>query len=132
MDAQPGQIKQGEGLPGVDELLPPASADSDATLDLTARGVVPLAPASWQLLATGASRWPSPCPLPPTTDAWLRLTFSKCLVGAVRFDKALNCLQVVRKGCGSPLRLCAVAVVKVDPYVKTHESTVREATSAHS
>ena len=58
------------------------------------------------------------------------LLFSKCLVGAVRFDKALNRLQVVREGCGSPLRLPAVAVVKINPYVKRYDRAIGEATSA--
>jgi DNA-binding transcriptional LysR family regulator len=59
------------------------------------------------------------------------LASSKCLVGAVRFDKALNRLQLVREGGGSPLRLFAVAVVKVDPYLKRHDTTIGEAMSVH-
>jgi hypothetical protein len=63
---------------------------------------------------------------------WLpSLASLECLVGAVCFDKALNRLQVVRKGCGLPLRLSAVAVVKVDPYLKRHARTIGEAMSAH-
>jgi hypothetical protein len=62
---------------------------------------------------------------------WLpSLSSLECLVGAVCFDKALNRLQVVRKGCGLPLRLSAVAVVKVDPYLKRHARTIGEAMSA--
>jgi LDH2 family malate/lactate/ureidoglycolate dehydrogenase len=53
MDAQLDQIKQGERSPGVQELLVPGERGQRRYLDLTARGVVPLAAASWQLLATG-------------------------------------------------------------------------------
>jgi LDH2 family malate/lactate/ureidoglycolate dehydrogenase len=53
MDAQLDQIKQGERLPGVQELVVPGERGQRRYLDLTARGLVPLAPASWQLLATG-------------------------------------------------------------------------------
>jgi LDH2 family malate/lactate/ureidoglycolate dehydrogenase len=53
MDAQLDQIKQGERLPGVDELLVPGERGQRRYLDLTARGVVPLSSASWQLLETG-------------------------------------------------------------------------------
>ena len=53
MDAQLDQIKQSERLPGVDDLLVPGQRGQRRYLDLTARGVVPLAPASWGLLATG-------------------------------------------------------------------------------
>jgi hypothetical protein len=52
-------------------------------------------------------------------------------VATVRFDEALDHLQVVREGCGSPLRLAAVAVVKVDPYLKRHDRAVGEAASVH-
>jgi LDH2 family malate/lactate/ureidoglycolate dehydrogenase len=52
MDAQIDQIKQGERLAGVDELLVPGERGQRRYLELTARGVVPLAPASWQILAT--------------------------------------------------------------------------------
>jgi L-2-hydroxycarboxylate dehydrogenase (NAD+) len=55
MDAQLDQIKQGERLPGVQELLVPGERGQRRYLDLTARGLVPLAPASWQLLATGCA-----------------------------------------------------------------------------
>jgi hypothetical protein len=106
MDAQRDQIKQGERLPGVQKLLLPGERGQRRYLDLTARGVVALA-------------------------APQRLAFSTCLVGAVRFDKVLNRLQVVRKGRGSPLCCSAVAVGKVDPYVKRHESAIREAMSAY-
>jgi LDH2 family malate/lactate/ureidoglycolate dehydrogenase len=62
MDAQIDQIKQGERLPGVDELLVPGERGQRRYLDLTARGVVPLAPASWQLLATGCTSLAAPLP----------------------------------------------------------------------
>jgi LDH2 family malate/lactate/ureidoglycolate dehydrogenase len=62
MDAQLDQIKQGERLPGVDELLLPGERGQRRYLDLTARGVVPLAQASWQLLATGCESLAVPLP----------------------------------------------------------------------
>jgi LDH2 family malate/lactate/ureidoglycolate dehydrogenase len=62
MDAQLDQIKQGERLPGVDELLVPGERGQRRYLDLTARGVVPLASASWQLLATGCQSLGVPLP----------------------------------------------------------------------
>ncbi|HYN18538.1 MAG TPA: Ldh family oxidoreductase, partial [Actinomycetes bacterium] len=62
MDAQLDQIKQGERLPGVEELLVPGERGQRRYLDLTARGVVPLAPASWQLLATGCESLAVPLP----------------------------------------------------------------------
>jgi LDH2 family malate/lactate/ureidoglycolate dehydrogenase len=66
MDAQLDQIKQGERLPGVQELLLPGERGQRRYLDLTARGMVPLAPASWQLLATGCESLA--VPLPPVLD----------------------------------------------------------------
>ena len=48
IDAQIDQVKQGERAPGVDELVVPASAASGASVELTAAGEVPLAPAGWQ------------------------------------------------------------------------------------
>jgi L-lactate dehydrogenase len=62
MDAQLDQIKQGERLPGVQELLLPGERGQRRYLDLTARGVVALAPASWQLLATGCESLAVPLP----------------------------------------------------------------------
>ena len=62
MDAQIDQIKQGERLPGVDELLVPGERGQRRYLDLTARGVVPLAPASWQILAAGCNSLTVPLP----------------------------------------------------------------------
>ena len=62
MDAQLDQIKQGERLPGVDELLVPGERGQRRYSDLTARGIVPLAPASWQLLATGCESLAVPPP----------------------------------------------------------------------
>jgi LDH2 family malate/lactate/ureidoglycolate dehydrogenase len=62
MDAQLDQIKQGERLPGVEELLVPGERGQRRYLDLTARGIVPLAPASWQLLATSCESLAVPLP----------------------------------------------------------------------
>jgi LDH2 family malate/lactate/ureidoglycolate dehydrogenase len=62
MDAQIDQIKQGERLPGIDELLVPGERGQRRYLDLTARGVVPLAPASWQILATECESLNAPLP----------------------------------------------------------------------
>jgi LDH2 family malate/lactate/ureidoglycolate dehydrogenase len=62
MDAQIDQVKQGERLPGVEELLVPGERGQRRHLDLSARGVVPLAPASWQLLAAGCTSLGAPLP----------------------------------------------------------------------
>jgi LDH2 family malate/lactate/ureidoglycolate dehydrogenase len=62
MDTQIDQIKQGERLPGIDELLVPGERGQRRLLDLTARGVVPLAPASWQILATNCESLAAPLP----------------------------------------------------------------------
>jgi LDH2 family malate/lactate/ureidoglycolate dehydrogenase len=52
IDAQIDQVKEGERLAGVDELPVPGERGQRRYLDLMARGVVPLAPPSWQILAT--------------------------------------------------------------------------------
>jgi len=52
MDKQLDQIKQGERLPGVDELVAPGERGQHRYLKLTARGVVPISPASWDALMT--------------------------------------------------------------------------------
>ena len=63
MDAQIDQVKGGERLPGVEELFVPGERGQRRHAQLTARGIVPLATASWQLLATtcefarGPSAW---------------------------------------------------------------------------
>ena len=62
MDAQLDQVKQGERLPDVQELLVPGERGQRRYLDLTARGVVPLAPVSWQLLAAGCESLAVPLP----------------------------------------------------------------------
>ena len=62
MDAQIDQIKQGERLAGVDELLVPGERGQRRSLDLTARGVVPLAPASWQILTAACASLSAPLP----------------------------------------------------------------------
>jgi LDH2 family malate/lactate/ureidoglycolate dehydrogenase len=51
MDAQIDQVKQGERAAGVDELLVPGECGERRLQALIARGVLPLAPAGWQLLA---------------------------------------------------------------------------------
>jgi len=62
MDAQIDQIKQGERLAGVDELLVPGERGQRRYLELTARGVMPLTPASWQILATACDSLAAPLP----------------------------------------------------------------------
>jgi LDH2 family malate/lactate/ureidoglycolate dehydrogenase len=62
MDEQIDQIKQGERLPGVAELLVPGERGQRRSMDLTARGVVPLAPASWEILATSCESLAAPLP----------------------------------------------------------------------
>jgi LDH2 family malate/lactate/ureidoglycolate dehydrogenase len=62
MDAQIDQVKQGERLPGVEELLVPGERGQRRHLDLVARGVVPLAPASWQILTAGCTSLAAPVP----------------------------------------------------------------------
>jgi hypothetical protein len=62
MDEQIDQIKQGERLPGVAELLVPGERGQRRSMDLTASGVVPLAPASWEILATSCESLAAPLP----------------------------------------------------------------------
>lgn len=62
MDAQLDQIKQGERLSGVDELVVPGERGQRRYLELTARGVMPLAPASWQVLVTACESLAAPLP----------------------------------------------------------------------
>jgi LDH2 family malate/lactate/ureidoglycolate dehydrogenase len=62
MDALIDQIKQGERAPGVDELLIPGERGERRSRDLTARGVVPLAPASWQMLTSRCEALGVPLP----------------------------------------------------------------------
>ena len=62
MDAQIDQIKQGDRLPGVDELLVPGERGQRRYLELSAQGVVPLAPATWQILVTGCESLDVPLP----------------------------------------------------------------------
>ena len=63
MDAQIDQIKQGERLPGVDELLIPGERGERRYLDLTARGTVPLTPTTWQILASTCESLGAPLPV---------------------------------------------------------------------
>jgi len=62
MDEQIDQIKQGERLPDVEELLVPGERGQRRYLELTARGVVPLAPAGWEILVTGLESLAAPLP----------------------------------------------------------------------
>ena len=62
MDAQIDQIKHGERLPGVDELVVPGERGQRRWLDLTARGAVPLEPAVWQLLEQACESLGVPLP----------------------------------------------------------------------
>jgi LDH2 family malate/lactate/ureidoglycolate dehydrogenase len=62
MDAQIDQIKQGERLPGVDELVVPGERGQRRYLKLTASGVVPLAPAGWQVLVASCASLGAPLP----------------------------------------------------------------------
>jgi LDH2 family malate/lactate/ureidoglycolate dehydrogenase len=62
MDAQLDQVKQGERLPGVEELLVPGERGQRRYLDLSARGVIPLVSASWQILTTGCASLAAPVP----------------------------------------------------------------------
>jgi LDH2 family malate/lactate/ureidoglycolate dehydrogenase len=63
MDAQLDQIKQGERLPGVEELMVPGERGRRRYLELTARGVVSVAPASWQVLVTSCDALAAPLPV---------------------------------------------------------------------
>ena len=62
MDAQIDQIKDGGRLPGVDELLVPGERGQRRSLEHTARGAVPLAPASWRALAMSCESLGAPLP----------------------------------------------------------------------
>jgi LDH2 family malate/lactate/ureidoglycolate dehydrogenase len=62
MDAQIDQIKQGERLPDVDELVVPGERGQRRWLDLTIRDVVPLEPAVWQLLERTCESLGAPLP----------------------------------------------------------------------
>ena len=62
IDAQIDQIKEGQRLPDVDELLVPGERGQRRYLDRTASGVVPLAPASWGALTTSCEALDAPLP----------------------------------------------------------------------
>jgi LDH2 family malate/lactate/ureidoglycolate dehydrogenase len=66
MDAQLDQIKEGKRLPGVDELVVPGEGGQRRYLELNARGVVPVAPASWHVLETYCDSLNAP--LPPVIE----------------------------------------------------------------
>jgi len=62
MDAQLDDIKQGERLPGVEELVGPGERGRRRYLELNARGEVPVSPASWQVLVTSCDSLGAPLP----------------------------------------------------------------------
>jgi LDH2 family malate/lactate/ureidoglycolate dehydrogenase len=62
IDSQIDQIKQGERRPGVEELLVPGERGQRRLLDLTARGVVLLSSASWELLVANCLSLEVPLP----------------------------------------------------------------------
>jgi LDH2 family malate/lactate/ureidoglycolate dehydrogenase len=62
MDAQIDQIKQGKRLPGVDELVVPGERGERRYVELSVRGIVPLSPAGWQVLATACESLDVPVP----------------------------------------------------------------------
>jgi LDH2 family malate/lactate/ureidoglycolate dehydrogenase len=62
MDAQLDQIQQGERMAGIEELPVPGERGQRRHRHLTFRGVVPLASASWQLLATSCESLAVPLP----------------------------------------------------------------------
>jgi LDH2 family malate/lactate/ureidoglycolate dehydrogenase len=62
IDSQIDQIKQGERLPGVDELLVPGERGERRLREFTARGVAPLTSATWQILMTNCESLDVPLP----------------------------------------------------------------------
>jgi LDH2 family malate/lactate/ureidoglycolate dehydrogenase len=62
MDAQIDQIKDARRLPGVDELVVAGERGQRRYLERTGGGVVPLAPATWQALATSCESLEAPLP----------------------------------------------------------------------
>jgi LDH2 family malate/lactate/ureidoglycolate dehydrogenase/ketosteroid isomerase-like protein len=62
IDAQIDEIKQGERLPGVEELLVPGERGNRRHAELTARAVVPVSRASWQILSTTCESLGVPLP----------------------------------------------------------------------
>jgi LDH2 family malate/lactate/ureidoglycolate dehydrogenase len=62
MDSQLDQIKQGERLPGIDELLVPGERGQQRFLKLTAEGLVPLTSASWRVMMTTCESLRVPAP----------------------------------------------------------------------
>jgi LDH2 family malate/lactate/ureidoglycolate dehydrogenase len=53
MDTLIDQVKLGERAPGVDELVVPGERGARRHAELSARGVVPVEPAGWQILTSG-------------------------------------------------------------------------------
>jgi LDH2 family malate/lactate/ureidoglycolate dehydrogenase len=62
MDRQLDQIKQGERLPGVEELFLPGERGQRSFLELMARGAVPVTPGSWRVLMTVCASVAAPLP----------------------------------------------------------------------
>jgi LDH2 family malate/lactate/ureidoglycolate dehydrogenase len=62
IDAQIDQVKRGERLAGVDELLVPGERGQRRYVDRTASGAVPLAPTTWDALATSCRSLGAPLP----------------------------------------------------------------------
>lgn len=62
MDELIDQVKNGERAPGVDELLVPGERGERRHRELTARGVVPLEPAGWQILTSSCEALAVPIP----------------------------------------------------------------------
>ena len=62
IDAQLDQVKQGMPTAETEELLVPGEAGERRRVDLTARGVVPIAPASWRVLTERCESLAVPVP----------------------------------------------------------------------
>ena len=62
MDALIDQVTQGERAPGVEELVVPGERGARRHAELTARGVLPVEPTGWQMLASGCETLGVPLP----------------------------------------------------------------------
>jgi ureidoglycolate dehydrogenase (NAD+) len=62
IDALIDQVKQGDRAPGVDELVVPGERGERRHRKLTARGVIPLEPAGWQILISSCEALGVPVP----------------------------------------------------------------------
>jgi LDH2 family malate/lactate/ureidoglycolate dehydrogenase len=67
MDTQLDDVKGGERLPGVGELVVPGERGERRYRDLTARGVVPVSPPTWQVMVNSCNSLA--VPLPAILDA---------------------------------------------------------------